>query len=213
MIKKTRSQYLRQVNKRKPRPIPVAPKPAPKPPPGRENAHRLFYAAPGTPAPEASAAQPVNQPILKAISIRQPYAGLIMAGIKNIENRSWFTNYRGPLAIVSTKSPDAAEWWGPMRERCKRLGVGFPEALCKVNGSILGVVDFNYLVYTDEMGHGVTDHPTLTDAQVATWWNGQDVGFVFEHPRLLSTPIPISGRLGLYNLTPEIITRIEKQLK
>ena len=62
-----------------------------------------------------------------------------------------------------------------MRERCKRLGVAFSEALCRVNGSILGVVDFNYLVYTDERGHRVTDHSTLTDVQTAIWWNALDI--------------------------------------
>lgn len=31
--------------------------------------------------------------------MRQPYAWLIVAGIKRIENRSWSTRYRGPLLI------------------------------------------------------------------------------------------------------------------
>jgi hypothetical protein len=36
---------------------------------------------------------------MKALSVRQPYAYLILKGIKRIENRTWSTNYRGPLAI------------------------------------------------------------------------------------------------------------------
>jgi len=35
----------------------------------------------------------------KALSIRQPWAHLIVAGIKQIENRTWTTRYRGPLLI------------------------------------------------------------------------------------------------------------------
>lgn len=35
----------------------------------------------------------------KAISIKQPWASLIVAGIKDIENRTWATKYRGPLLI------------------------------------------------------------------------------------------------------------------
>lgn len=36
---------------------------------------------------------------LPALSIRQPSAWLVVAGIKDVENRSWPTNYRGPLLI------------------------------------------------------------------------------------------------------------------
>ena len=34
-----------------------------------------------------------------ALTIRQPYAWLIVQGIKPVENRTWSTNYRGPLFI------------------------------------------------------------------------------------------------------------------
>ena len=36
---------------------------------------------------------------MKALTIRQPWAALIVQGIKTIETRGWNTNYRGPLAI------------------------------------------------------------------------------------------------------------------
>ena len=36
---------------------------------------------------------------MKALTIRQPWASLIAAGVKTIETRSWSTRYRGPLAI------------------------------------------------------------------------------------------------------------------
>ena len=37
--------------------------------------------------------------ILRALTIKQPWASLLVAGIKTVENRSWTTAYRGPLAI------------------------------------------------------------------------------------------------------------------
>jgi len=43
---------------------------------------------------------------LQALSIRQPWASLIMSGMKTIELRSWQTNYRGWLWIHSGKKPD-----------------------------------------------------------------------------------------------------------
>lgn len=41
---------------------------------------------------------------MKALTICQPYAELIARGEKLIENRSWPTWYRGPLAIHAGKS-------------------------------------------------------------------------------------------------------------
>lgn len=42
---------------------------------------------------------------MKAISVKQPWANLIASGSKTIETRLWATPYRGPLLIVSSKSP------------------------------------------------------------------------------------------------------------
>ncbi len=36
---------------------------------------------------------------MKAITVRQPWAWCIAAGHKLVENRTWVTHYRGPLAI------------------------------------------------------------------------------------------------------------------
>lgn len=36
---------------------------------------------------------------MKAITLTQPWATLITLGAKQIETRSWWTHYRGPLAI------------------------------------------------------------------------------------------------------------------
>lgn len=43
---------------------------------------------------------------MKALTICQPYAELIARGEKVIENRTWATSYRGPLAIHAGKSRD-----------------------------------------------------------------------------------------------------------
>ena len=41
---------------------------------------------------------------MKAITICQPWASAIIEGFKLIENRSWYTKYRGPLLIHAGKS-------------------------------------------------------------------------------------------------------------
>jgi activating signal cointegrator 1 len=40
---------------------------------------------------------------MKALTLLQPWASLVAAGLKTIETRSWSTRYRGPLAIHASK--------------------------------------------------------------------------------------------------------------
>jgi len=42
---------------------------------------------------------------MKAITLYQPFAGLIALGLKKNETRGWKTNYRGPLLIHAAKRP------------------------------------------------------------------------------------------------------------
>lgn len=44
---------------------------------------------------------------MKALSIRQPWASQILAGIKITEYRSWYTHHRGPLLICAAAKPHA----------------------------------------------------------------------------------------------------------
>ncbi len=48
--------------------------------------------------------------MMRCLSVTQPWASLIAAGIKTIETRSWYTSYRGPLAIHATKKPYVGPW-------------------------------------------------------------------------------------------------------
>ena len=56
---------------------------------------------------------------MKALSIMQPWAWLIVAGHKDIENRTWATRYRGPVLIHAGKrfDFDPQEWDWPDIER------------------------------------------------------------------------------------------------
>ena len=40
---------------------------------------------------------------MKALTLTQPWASLIAVGAKRIETRSWYTQFRGPLAIHAAK--------------------------------------------------------------------------------------------------------------
>jgi hypothetical protein len=43
---------------------------------------------------------------MKIASVKQPWASLIVRGVKDIENRSWSTIYRGPLLVHASLKPD-----------------------------------------------------------------------------------------------------------
>lgn len=135
---------------------------------------------------------------IKALSIKQPWAGLIMAGIKTVEKRSWSTMYGGRLAIVSSAKPDNQA----MEDMRRKLGK-LP-AICFVNGAILGTVDLTGMLWTADDGVAESDHPNVTESMLE-WWNNEGVGWIVERPKRLPSPIPYKGQLGLYNIPAEVL--------
>ncbi len=75
-----------------------------------------------------------NALLLPALSIRQPWAGLIVAGRKRIEIRHWSTALRGRLLIHASKTRD---------ERSEAVGqvTSDVEDLCGLTGGVIGLVD------------------------------------------------------------------------
>jgi len=140
--------------------------------------------------------------LVNAISIRQPYAGLIVAGIKMIENRGWKTARFGTLAICATKKPEPPEVFDEMRLKCKKLRVPFPEELCAINGACIGTVEMVGIVYSD---HGLArsdQHKQIAwlPLNVARrWWDESCFGWVMRKAKAI-TPFPVSGKQGLFTL-------------
>jgi hypothetical protein len=106
---------------------------------------------------------------MKALTIRQPWASLIVAGLKDVENRSWPASYRGPLVIHAGLGMDAAD-------------VPLPDGLEMPRGVILG---------TAEVVDCVRGYRSAWALPGAWHW-------VLAAPRKLATPIPAKGRLGLW---------------
>jgi hypothetical protein len=83
-----------------------------------------------------------NPPPHRVLSVRQPWAHLIVAGIKTIENRTWTTRYRGPLLIHASK-----RWYDePVAEIEQRHAITIPRDLPV--GGIVGVVDLVDVITT-----------------------------------------------------------------
>lgn len=117
----------------------------------------------------------------KALSIRQPWAYLLAQGLKDIENRTWSTLYRGPLLIHAGQGMSADEY----RDCCRlaaRIGIQIPGFSTFDRGGIIGIANLVDCV----MAH---DSP---------WFFGP-YGFVLADAR----PLPFyecRGQLGLFEV-------------
>ena len=110
---------------------------------------------------------------LKAISIRQLWAWLIVNGYKDIENRTWATNYRGAILIhAGLTKPD--------KERLADFEDAFDSPTLSYGG-IIGVVD---------IVDCVQEHRSK-------WFHGP-FGWVLANPRPLPFR-PCPGRLMLFH--------------
>jgi hypothetical protein len=72
---------------------------------------------------------------MKIISIRQPWASLIVSGVKDVENRTWSTRYRGPVLIHASRAIDKIS----DDEFQARFGMSLPVALPR--GGVVGVAE------------------------------------------------------------------------
>jgi len=77
---------------------------------------------------------------MKALSIRQPWAWLIVNGHKNIENRTWSTSYRGAFYVhASLKLDGTKEDRETIRELVwQRCRVVMPDDECFQTGGLVG---------------------------------------------------------------------------
>ncbi len=122
---------------------------------------------------------------MKVLSIREPYASLILSGVKKIETRSWKTNYRGELYIHASLGKSS-----PSPEVMKLVLYTNPGyILCKAK-----LVDCIYMTneYVEQMKK---DNPTeylCGDYQEGRYaWVLDDVEPV--------QPILVKGHLGIWN--------------
>jgi len=121
---------------------------------------------------------------MKIITIRQPWADLIVNGPKNIENRTWATAYRGPVFIHASLNVNRALCLKYRRD---------PDILQR--GGIVGIA---------EITDCVTKHRSR-------WFIGP-YGFVLRKRRPLPF-IKWKGALGLREAPRKLLTRINSSRK
>lgn len=124
---------------------------------------------------------------MKVITIKQPFASLIGAGIKEYEFRTWKTKYRGDILIHAGKSIDKKAM-----EKFKNYNLDYPIGciIAKANLTDCIMIDNNArnmlkeknsLVYSSIIKH--------------TEWKGY--GFKMENVEKIN-PIFINGKLSLW---------------
>jgi len=74
---------------------------------------------------------------VKALSVRQPWAWLILHGGKDVENRTWRASYRGPVLIHASGNMGPRDY-AAGRDFAEGLGVDVPAPTVLKRGGIVG---------------------------------------------------------------------------
>ncbi len=117
---------------------------------------------------------------MRALSVRQPWAWLIVNGCKDIENRTWATRFRGRVHVHAGQRI-MPEDFPEQRAYLRRLGIRVPPDLPR--GAIVGEVT-------------ITDCVKFSDSP----WFGGPYGFVLAEPVIYPIPRPCRGKLGFFRV-------------
>ncbi|BEP34282.1 hypothetical protein GmRootV59_12560 [Variovorax sp. V59] len=126
---------------------------------------------------------------MKALSIRQPWAWLIVNGHKDVENRTWSTRFRGEFLVHASKGMTDAEYADVCRflhadPRLDHLLDVLPRAADLERGGIVGSACL-----------------VETELYLQSPWYMGAVGFVLVNAKPLPFR-PLKGALGFFEVTP-----------
>lgn len=133
---------------------------------------------------------------IKVLSVRQPWAWLIVSGYKNVENRTWKTDHRGELFIHAGQEFDwdALAWleqfWEYHALVCRHFGIRAHGLACsgKEFGAIVGYADLTDCVRN---ANSIWAMPGC--------WHWE------LHRALPLVPIPLKGQLRIFEVDEKIL--------
>lgn len=145
---------------------------------------------------------------MKALTVCQPYAWLITLPPtdprhKRVENRSWPTHYRGPLAIHAGRS---RKWLGTYDE------LTLAEEMALRFGAVVAVANLHNCVRVE--GGGIVEWARPVPASSLRWvvehahTEGPWCSWVLTDVRVLARPIAAAGRQGLWDWQPPADARL-----
>lgn len=156
---------------------------------------------------------------IKTISLKQPWATLLVLGVKTIETRSWASAYRGPLAIHASASTDKdlmaflgrdkafqSALKSALGERYDSfslsalprgcvLGVGFLETCLRIPRS--KTTYQSSAAKSANFRRGVTLPPETPELEFGDYEPGR-YAWVFGRVKAFAKPIPARGALALW---------------
>ncbi|MDR2097683.1 MAG: ASCH domain-containing protein [Spirochaetaceae bacterium] len=130
---------------------------------------------------------------MKVLSVKNPWAFLIIHYGKDIENRMRKTNYRGRIAVhASLKSDEGAyQLWSssPVMQKALEAIRERRAEIEKLNGHIIGTVEIYACTY-----------PELTRATFPSPWAEMEAAWHYwlKDPIALEKALPARGMLGLW---------------
>lgn len=120
---------------------------------------------------------------MKALSIRQPWAWLIVNGYKDIENREWKTNFRGRFLVHAGWIFDQAGY--EKIQSATEIRIPEPDEFDR--GGIVEAVD-------------IIDCVTESDSP---WFEGK-YGFVLKNPAVLPF-VQLRGQKGFFDVKDDFL--------
>lgn len=130
----------------------------------------------------------------KALSVRQPWAWLIVNGHKDIENRMWATRFRGPVLIHAAKGMTRLEY-SAAALMFDQSGIWqpFPSADELQRGGIVGIAEITACVPPER--------------RTSRWHMEGCHGFALRGAQ----PLPFTsmkGRLGFFDVPAGVLSQI-----
>lgn len=131
---------------------------------------------------------------MRALTILQPYATLIVSGKKRVENRTWPTKYRGRLYIHAGKSRDL------MHVIERDDGIEYPPAGGLPFGAVIGVAVLVDCLPVEEIRAGKHDlqYPWIREHEHT---EGPFCWVFGTNPTAIG-PWPFKGSQGLFDINP-----------
>lgn len=135
---------------------------------------------------------------MKALTLTQPWATLVVLGIKQVETRGWSTPYRGPLAIHAAKGQ--RRWAKDFEVDLLLRGI-LPAGVEIPLGAVLGTVRLVDCVATEAL----QGHDPMASGFVSALeddlgdFSPRRFGWFLADPVPLDSPVPARGSLGLWD--------------
>lgn len=127
---------------------------------------------------------------MKVLTIREPWASLIVNGYKEYEFRSWKTNYRGKILIHAGLSFDAS-----IAKRFDKYNLQYQKGVIIGEADLVDciLVDDNFIRKLREINPIVYERSN----------HNETYSWKLENIKKYDKVIPATGKLGLWNFNEE----------